>query len=73
MPPKLPMNVFERIKSKSKFNERTIYFTKNYNQDNYFKLVIISSQLHKINTDLPFLPERMKTKKCDKPAANCFD
>ena len=30
-------------------------------------------RLHNFHCDLPFLPERMKTNKCNKPVCNMYD
>ena len=59
----------------SKFNEN---FIKHYNEDSdkgYILEVDIKypKNLHNMHVDLPFLPERMKIKKCNKLVCNLYD
>ena len=70
MSQKLPVDDFEWIKEDdlSKFNES---FIKNYdeNSDKGYILEVdveYPKNLHKLHSDLPFLPERMKINKCSK-------
>ena len=62
---KLSVSNFEWIKDTAQFNED---FIKNYNEvsdEGYFFKVNVQyfEKLHKIDNDLPFLPERMKKSK----------
>ena len=75
MSQKLPVNNFEWIKDTSQFNED---FIKNYNEesDEEYSLEVDVQYLGKLlelYNDLPFLPERMKIKTVEKPAANLHD
>ena len=70
MSQKLPVDGFERIKKDDllKFDEK---FIKNYdkNSDKGYILEVdveYSKNLHKLHSDVPFLPERMKIDKCSK-------
>ena len=62
-------------KNVSKFNGELI---KNYDEDSnegYILEVDVEyhKDLHKLHSDLPFLSERMKIKKCNKLVCNLFD
>ena len=75
MSQKLPVNNFEWIKDTSQFNED---FIKNCNEesDEEYSLEVDVQYLGKLlelYNDLPFLPERMKIKTVEKPAANLHD
>ena len=75
MSQKLPVNNFEWIKDTSQINEDII---KSYNKDSdkgYFLEVDVQylEKLRKLHNDLPFLPERMKTGKAEKLAADLHD
>ena len=64
----LPINSFKWVKNLSKFNES---FIKNYdeNSDKWYILEVdvkYPKNLHKLHSDLPFLPERKKIKKWEK-------
>ena len=53
-------------------------FIKNYDEDGdigYFLQVDIEypRELHDLHTDLPFLPEKMETNKCNKSVCNLYD
>ena len=68
MSQKLPMDGFKWVKDLLKFNES---FIKNYDEDSdegYILEVDVEypKNLHKLHSDLPFLPERMKINKCSK-------
>ena len=68
MSQKLPVNDFEWVKKLSKFNEN---FIKNYDENSdkgYILEVDVEylKNLHKLHSDLPLLPERMKINKCTK-------
>ena len=70
MSQKLPVDGFEWIKEDdlSKFNAN---FIKNYDENSnkgyIFEVdVEYPKNLHKLHSDLPFLPERMKINKCSK-------
>ena len=72
---KLPVNISERIKDTSQFNED---FIKNYNEESdegYFLKVDVYQleKLHKLHNDLPFLPDRMEIEKIEKVVANLYD
>ena len=71
MSKKLPVNGFKWLDS-DKINEK---FIKNYNEDNnkgYILEVDVKcpKRLHKLHSDLPFLPERMEIDKCKKLVCN---
>ena len=71
----LPVDGFDWIKDLSKIDED---FIKNYDKDNdrgYLLEVDVKypKNLHDLYSDLPFLPERMKTDKCNKLACNMYD
>ena len=75
MPQKLPVNGFEWVEELSQFNED---YTTNYDEDSnkgYFLEVDIeySKKLFNLHSDLLFLPERKKIKKCNKLACNIDD
>ena len=59
----------------SKFNEKFIKnYDKNSNEEYIFKVDIeYLKNLHDLHSDLPFLPERMKIKKCNKLVCNLHD
>ena len=70
MPQKLPVNGFKWVEEDdlAKFNES---FIKNYDENSdkgYFLEVDVDypKNLYKLHSDLPFLPERKKIKKCNK-------
>ena len=74
MSQKLPVDGFEWVKEDdlSKFDES---FIKNYdeNSDNGYIFeadIEYPKNLHKQHNDLPFLPEKMKIKKCNKLVCN---
>ena len=72
---KLPVNGFKWITKLDKFNED---FIKNYNKDDgvgYFLDVNIEypKNLHKMNGDLPFLPDRRKVGKIEKLVCSIED
>ena len=59
----------------SKFTEE---FIKNYDEDSDKGCILevdvkYPKNLHDLNEDLPFLPERMKISKCKKLACNMYD
>ena len=75
MSQKLPVDGFKWVKDLSKFNES---FIKNYdeNSDKGYILEVdveYPKNLHKLHSDLPFLPERMKINKCTKLVCNVQD
>ena len=75
MSQKLPVNKSEWIEDTSKFKED---FIKNYNEESdegYFLEIDIQypEKLHENHNDLPFLPEKMKTKKVEKFVTNLHD
>ena len=72
---KLPVNYFEWIEDTSEFNED---FIKNYTEESdegYFLEhdVHYIKKLHELHNDSPFLPERLKIGKVEKPVANLPD
>ena len=59
----------------SKFDEN---FMKNYDEDSKKEYILdidigYPKDLHEIHSELPFLPERMKIKKCNKLVCNLYD
>ena len=69
MSQKLLVNNFEWIEDSSQFNED---FVKNYNKESYERYFLevdvqYLQKLHEFFNDLPFLPERMKIEKVEKP------
>ena len=74
MSKKLPVNGFKWIDN-NKINEE---FIKNYNGNNnkgYILEVDVRylERLHKLHSDLPFLPERMEINKCNKLTCDLYD
>ena len=72
---KLPVGGFKWTKDVSKIDED---FIKNYDENgdiDYFLKVDVKylKELNNLHSDLPFLPERMKTGKCKKLACNLYD
>ena len=72
MPQKLPVNNFKWVEDTSKINEE---FIKNYKENNkkgyIFEVdVKYPKKLHDSQSDLPFLPKRMKIDKCKKLVCN---
>ena len=71
---KLPIGNFEWIEKddKSKFDEKFINdYDENSDKGYILELdVEYPNNLHKLHSDLPFLPERMKTNKCTKLVCN---
>ena len=62
-------------KNVSKFDE---HFLKNYDEDSHKGYILEvdvenSKDLHDLHSDLPFLSERMKIKKCNKLVCNLYD
>ena len=58
-------------KNTSKFNEN---FIKNYDKEYILGVdVVYLKRLQNLHNDLPFLPERMKIKKCSKFVCNWYD
>ena len=77
MSQKLPVDGFEWIEKDdlSKFNES---FIKNYNENSDRGCILevdveYPKNLHKLHSDLPFLPERIKINKCSKFVCNIED
>ena len=72
---KLPVNGFEWVEELSQFNED---FIKNYDEDSnkgYFLEVDVEypKKLFTLHSDLPFLTERNKIKKCNKLVCDIHD
>ena len=66
---------FEWKKYKSKFKEK---FIKNFDEESDKVYVLEADveylkRLQNLHSDLPFLPERMKIKKCSKLVSNLYD
>ena len=75
MSQKLPVNRFKWKKNVSKFDENVI---KNYDEDSKKGYILeidvyYTRDLHDLLKDLPFLPETMKIKKCDKLVWNLYN
>ena len=75
MSQKLPVNDFKWIEDTSKINEE---FIKNYDENNdkgYILEVDVKYPkiLHKLRSDLPILPKRMKIDKCKKLVCNLLN
>ena len=75
MSQKLPVNDFKWIDDTSKINEE---FIKNYDENNdkgYILEVDVKypKRLHKLHSDLPFLPQKMKIDKCKKLVCNLLN
>ena len=75
MSQKLPVSDFKWIKDTSKINEE---FIKNYDENNdkgYILEVDVKypKRLHKLHSDLPFLPKRIKIDKCKKLVCNLLN
>ena len=69
---KLPLRDFKWVDDLSIFTEE---FIKNYNENSDIGYYIEADveylkNLHKLHSDLPFLPERMKINKCTKLVCN---
>ena len=74
MSQKLPVNGFKRLDSDN-INEINEEFIKNYNENDnkgYILEVVVKylKRLHKLQSDLPFLPKRIKINKCKKLVCN---
>ena len=73
---KLPINGFKWVNDISRINEK---FVKSYDKKNSDKGYILEvdvdypSKLHKLHSDMPFLPERMKIDKTQKVVCNLRD
>ena len=76
MSEKLPINEFKWVNDISGINEK---FVKSYDKKNSDKGYILEvdvdypSKLHKLHSDIPFLPERMKIDKTQKLVCNLRD
>ena len=72
---KLPVNNFEWIKNTSQFNKDIMKNYKEESYQGYFVEVDVQylENLHDLDNDLPFLPERMKTEKVKKIVDNLHD
>ena len=75
MSQKLPVDGFKWVDDLSIFTED---FIKNYDEEDDIGYVFVvdveyPKNLHKLHSDLPFLPERMKINKCDKLVCNLND
>ena len=60
-----------------KISKRDGKFIKDYNKKNNKGYILddveYPKRLHNLNSDLLFLPETMKTSKCNKPVCNLYD
>ena len=77
MSKKLPVNGFKWLDS-NKINEINEEFIKSYHENDnkgYILEVDVKypKRLHKLHSDLPFLPERMKINKCKKLVCNLYN
>ena len=70
MSQKLPVNNFEWIEENSQFNED---FIKTYNEESEFFFQYPEKNIYELDNDLPFLHERKKLKKAEKPVTNLYD
>ena len=75
MSQKVPVKDFKWVRNVPKIDED---FIKNYDEDGdvgFFPNLDIEyfNELHDFHSDLPFLPERMKIKKCNKLVCNLYD
>ena len=76
MSEKFPMNEFKWVSDISGMNKK---FVKSYNKNNSDKGYILEvdvdypSKLHKLHSDMPFLPERMKIGRTQKLVCNLRD
>ena len=75
MSQKLPVNDFKWIEDTSKVNEE---FIKNYDENNDKGYILevdakYPKRLHKLQSDLPFLPKIMKIDKCKKLVCNLLN
>ena len=75
MSQKLPVNNFESTEDTSQFNEDFIKSYTEESDERYFFEVDVQypENLHNLQNDLPFLPERIKTEKVEKLVANLHD
>ena len=75
MSPKLPVNGSKWVKNLSKFDERFIKdYDENSNKEYILEAVIkYQKNLFNLLSDLQFLPERIKIKKCNKLVCNNHD
>ena len=78
MSKKLPVNGFKWLDTSDTSNKINEDFIKNYDENNdkgYILEVDVKypKRLHKLHSDLPFLPERMEVNKCKKLACNLFN
>ena len=75
MSQKLPVNGFKWIKKLSRFNEDFIKsYDENSNKGNFLEVdVEYPKEIFNLHKDLPFLPERMKIKKCYRLVCNMED
>ena len=70
-----PVDGFDWIKDVSKIDED---FIRNYDKDSDKGYILEADikylkNLHDLHSDLPFLPERMRIDKCNKPVCNLYD
>ena len=75
MSQKLSVNGFKWVKELSKFVEHLVKdYDENSNKRYFFEVdVEYPKNLFNLQSDLPFLPERKKIKKCSKPVCNIHD
>ena len=73
MSQKLPVNNFEWIKDTSQFNKDFIENCDEESDKGYFLEVDVQylEKLQELHNDLPFLTERMKIEKVEKPVKAC--
>ena len=75
MSKKLPVNTFKWIEDTSQFNEDFIEIYNEESEEGYFLRVDIQypEKLHELYNDLPFLLERIKSKKFENLVTNLSD
>ena len=75
MSQKLPVNDFKWIEGTSKINEEFIKNCDENNNKGYILEVDVKypKRLHKLHSDLPFLPKRTKIDKCKKLVCNLLN
>ena len=75
MSQKLPVNNFQWFEDTSQFNEDFIKSCNEESDEEYFPEVDFqySEKLHEVHNYLPFLPERIKVEKVEKPVTSLYD
>ena len=76
MSEKLPINGFKWLNDISGINKKIVKTYDKKNSDKAYMLEVdvdYPSKLHKLHSDMPFLPERMKINKTQKLVCNLHD